>query len=186
MARILVVYGTSYGQTAKIVTRMAERLTHEGCQVTVWRGDLPSLEPSLGDFDACVVAGSVIYGRYQSYLRRFVREHVARLNQMPSAFVSVCGALAGTWEKGPARAREYMEDFLTATGWRPALTRSFAGGLPYTRYGFITRWLMKAMSKHAGRPTDTTRDWEFTDWAEVDRFTWAVAASVAVPAAAGK
>jgi menaquinone-dependent protoporphyrinogen oxidase len=67
-------------------------------------------------------------------------------------------------------ARGYIDKFLYQTGWCPWLARSFAGELAYTRYNPVTRWIMKMISRRNGGPTDTSRDYEFTDWAAVDRF----------------
>lgn len=169
MANFLAVYGTSHGHTAKVVGRIAHVLTGHGHQVTVRRAnELGGL--SLDRFDGFLVAGSVIYGKHQSYLRDFVRENVRRFNAFPSAFVSVCGALMGTWAQGPAEAAKYTGAFLNATGWQPRLRLSIAGNLPYTKYGLMTRLLMRVVSKRTDRPTDTSRDWEFTDWNAVDLF----------------
>lgn len=170
MSRILVVYGSSYGQTRKVVDRLAQGLTVRGHQVTIWKGDVTPAVPALERFDAFLIAGSVRYGKHQRYLTNFARDHSARLNTFPSAFVSVCGAMAGTSVQGQAEARKYVERFLEATGWRPRIRISVAGGLPYTRYGLVTRWVMQLISKRTGAPTDTSRDWEFTDWDSVDRF----------------
>jgi menaquinone-dependent protoporphyrinogen oxidase len=171
MANVLVVYGSSHGHTAKVVERIARGLIARGHPVTVWKGDERPGSRSLDDFDAFVIAGSVLFGRHQRYLNEFVREHVGRLNLFPSAFVSVCGALAGSWSQGKQEAEKYVAAFLADTGWRPRQVLSVAGALPYTRYGFATRLMMKAISAMTGRPTDTSRDWEFTDWAAVDLFT---------------
>jgi menaquinone-dependent protoporphyrinogen oxidase len=186
MANILIVYGTSHGHTEKVVTRISRGLGGAGHRVTVWKGDEVAANGSIGEFDAFLVAGSVIFGWHQRYLEAFVRRNLGRLNAAPSGFVSVCGALAGTWSHGPAEARRYITAFLARTGWRPGLTRSFAGGLPYTRYGFFTRWLMYFISRATGRPTDTTRDWDLTDWEAVDLFTAEVGARIGQPATAGR
>jgi menaquinone-dependent protoporphyrinogen oxidase len=50
-----------------------------------------------------------------------------------------------------------------------------AGALPYTRYNFLVRFLMKRIARKAGGPTDTSRDYDFTDWAALDRFAAAFA-----------
>lgn len=184
MANILMVYGTAYGQTEKIVRRMADRLASEGHRITIWKGDSLSARPALAGFDLFLVAGSVLFGRHQRYLADFVRQHRSRLNGAPGAFVSVCGALAGSWARGKEEAGRYLEKFLQQTGWRPQLTRSFAGGLPYTRYGIFTRWMMKLISRATGRPADTSRDWDLTDWEAVDQFALELAALLPQPAVA--
>jgi menaquinone-dependent protoporphyrinogen oxidase len=169
MASVLIVYGTSHGQTTKIVKRIADRLTAAGHHVVTWKGDALPADSPVSEFEAILVAGSVVLGRHQKYLVDFVRRNLGGLATRPTAFVSVCGALMGEWGPGKDRAREYLTAFQQRTGWTPRMARSVAGGLPYTRYGPITRWIMKLISRGTGRPTDTSRDWEFTDWDAVDR-----------------
>jgi menaquinone-dependent protoporphyrinogen oxidase len=181
MASILIVYGTAYGQTAKIVKRIADRLTAAGHRVTVWQGDALPAERSLDRFDGFLVAGSVLFGKHQRYLEKFVRENVARLNASRTAFISVCGAAASPEPRSAQEARKYVSAFTARTGLRPRLTRSFAGGLAYQRYGIFTRWMMQIISRFSGAPTDASRDWEFTDWAAVDRFAADLEGILAVP-----
>lgn len=169
MSRILIVYGSTYGQTGRIVERLASDLTVAGHRVTVWKGDQLPPGVDLHVFEGCVVAGSVLYGKYQPYLVDFVRAQARRLAAMPGVFISVCGALIGDWAEGPTEARKYEALFQQQTGWTPGLVRSLPGALNYTRYGLLTRFIMKRISRKTGRPTDTSRDWDGTDWAAVDR-----------------
>ncbi|HKV73286.1 MAG TPA: flavodoxin domain-containing protein [Gemmatimonadales bacterium] len=166
MSRVLMVYGSAYGQTERITWRIAAVLRGYGCAVDAYRGDqLPEGVPVAG-YDACVVAASVLMGHHQSYVRDFVDDHAGTLNALPSAFISVCGAAADA----PRQAQEYLDAFLRETGWHPHLARSFAGAVSYTRYPWWLRRYMQWLSRRKGLPTDTTRDWDFTDWSEVDRF----------------
>lgn len=45
-----------------------------------------------------------------------------------------------------------------------------AGALKYRSHGVLERFLMKLIAKHSGGDTDTSRDYEYTDWAAVDAF----------------
>ena len=166
MAHLLIIYGTAYGQTERISQRLARSLERQGQKVTLRRGDQRNGDLRLSAFDAVVIAASVIRGRHQRYIRQFARAHATALNRLPTAFVSVCGAA----QDSPEEARKYGEAFLRETGLHPALVRSFAGALAYTRYGLLTRWIMKRISRSKGGPIDTTRDHDLTDWDEVDRF----------------
>ena len=166
MAQLLIIYGTSYGQTERISQRLARSLERQGHNVTLRRGDQRNGDLRLSVFDAVVMAASVIRGRHQRYIRRFARVNATALKQLPTAFVSVCGAA----QDSPEEARKYIDSFLRETSLQPALVCSFAGALAYTRYGPLTRWIMKRISRSKGGPTDTTRDHELTDWDEVDRF----------------
>jgi menaquinone-dependent protoporphyrinogen oxidase len=53
-----------------------------------------------------------------------------------------------------------------------------AGAINYTRYNFLLRWYMKRASAKNGGATDTSRDHEYTDWDQVDRFAAAIAAAI--------
>lgn len=45
-----------------------------------------------------------------------------------------------------------------------------AGALLYTRYNWIERWVMRRIVRKAGGDTDTSRDYEYTNWAELRAF----------------
>ena len=63
-----------------------------------------------------------------------------------------------------------MNRFFDETRWRPMVTKMVAGALLYTRYNWIVRQMMKRIVKKAGGDTDTSRDYEYTDWADVRQF----------------
>jgi menaquinone-dependent protoporphyrinogen oxidase len=67
------------------------------------------------------------------------------------------------------------------TGWHPRRVELVAGALPYTRYNFLVRFVMRRISRKEGGDTDTSRDYEYTDWAAVDRFAAEFADEVAGP-----
>jgi menaquinone-dependent protoporphyrinogen oxidase len=167
MSRILVLYGSTYGQTQRVAERIREVLRGEGDEADlVWGAALPD-GLRLADYDGIVIAASVLLGRYQPYIRSFVRQNVEWLNAVPSAFVSVCGAASGD----PPLAQSYIDHFLLETGWwNPAVTSSFTGAVAYTRYSPLLRWWLKQISRRKGLPTDTSRDWDFTEWGEVELF----------------
>ena len=173
--RVLVVYGTSYGQTTKIATRIANLLEESGAVVTCRNvQEIPS-DMALDAYDGAVIGASVIRSRHQRAVQEFVSRHNSMLNGMPTAFFSVSGSAASPDERGRADARRCAEQFLRATHWRPAMTELIGGAMAYTKYGPLLRWVMKQIAKRNGRPTDTSLDHEMTDWAQVahfaDRFT---------------
>ena len=177
--KILAVYGTEYGQAEAVVRRLATALGAAGHSVSILRADDVQNSTNVVDFDAVLVGASIIMGKYQRSVRDFVRRHRDVLNRLPSAFVSVSGASPESVPEWQAAARGYVAKFLEETSWSPRRTATFAGALRYTRYGIVTRWIMKRISAKSGGPTDTSRDYEFTDWAAVDRFGSEFARSLA-------
>jgi len=175
MSRILVVYGSTYGQTERVAQRIAEVLRGGHHTVDVHKGDRLPEGLRLGAYDGFVVAASVLQGHHQKYILELVRRHAARLNAVPSAFVSVCGAAGNDL----ATARGYVDALLRDTGWHPTAVRSFTGAVAYTKYGWVTRWVMRRISRSKGLPTDTSRDWDFTEWNQVERFAEELAVTLA-------
>lgn len=178
MSKILVVYGTTYGQTERIVRRIGQILTETGHAVTLHRGDrLPVMLP-IQEFDGFLIAGSVLSGHHQRYIRNFVCRYGYLLNALPSAFISVSGSAANIEPKAQIQAQQCVTSFLKETGWQPRVTRTFGGAIAYTRYNWVLRVVMRWISRRNGGPTDTSRDHEMTDWHAVDRFAHELAAGV--------
>lgn len=168
--RILALYGSNYGQAEAVLTTVARVLRGAGHEVTMIRGDASPGSLDLDRYGAVVIAASVIRGRHQRYIRDFVAGHRAVLDSRFGAFISVSGAAPEgdpAWRKG---ARQYLDAFLAETGWRPQATRIVAGALRYPRYNVLLRWIMKRISAQHGGPVDTSREFEFTDWAGLEAF----------------
>ena len=152
MLRILIPYGTTEGQTARISEYLADVFRDHGHEA--YAADIKgSGAPEPDDYD--------------DYVRDFVKENRNALERLPSAFFSV--SLAAHDDTGQAEG--YIEEFVEETGWRPGMVGLFGGALLYTHYGFIKRYVMKQITRHKGSPdTDTSRDYVYTDWESVKHF----------------
>jgi len=170
MSRVLMLYGTTDGHTRKIATAVAETLRAEHCDVAVV--DAADVTPDIRpeEFDAVLVAASVHAGGHQRAVRRWVRAYAAQLNRMPTAFLSVC---LGILEQRPEVQREVVEimrRFERAAGWQPTTDKVVAGALLYRNYGLIKRWLMRRIVAKGGGDTDTSQNYEYTDWQALHDF----------------
>jgi menaquinone-dependent protoporphyrinogen oxidase len=166
---MLVIYGTTEGQTAKIAGAIAATLRKSGLSVDIANAD-HGWDPDPEDYGAVVVAASVHAGGYQRPVRRWVRVHAKALGERPTAFVSVCLAIM---TPTPAVIRDLaaiMRRFFTATGWTPMVTKSVAGALPYSKYGWLKKRLMRRIVAKAKGDIDMTRDYEYTDWEDLRKF----------------
>ena len=182
MTHILIVYGTTDGHTRKIAQVLAENLRAQFCSVDIVdaAGMLQRLNPE--GYDGVIVTASVHIGDFQRPVANWVRANAQMLNLLPTAFLSVCLAVV---EKGTRPRQEIlriMRRFLDRCGWRPTITKMVAGALPYTRYGWLKRMMMKRIVAKAGGDTthdyDTTRDYEYTDWNDLRSFScWATSPS---------
>lgn len=170
MATIHVVYATSEGQTAKIASRLVDRLTEKGHDVQVSNVSSLPANYTLSDADAVLVGGSIHYGRQQRAIRRFARTYRTELSSKPTGFFQVCLAAVGTDAAAEAEVAGYVNRFVTATDWHPDRIVSFAGALAYSKYGFLKRIIMKRIASRTTGDTDSSRDYEYTDWVEVEQF----------------
>ena len=168
--RVLVIFGTSYGQTEKIARRIAATL--ERSEITVELCDAAKTRPARAteQYSAVLVGSSIIAGGHQPAIKRFVHENLAVLNRLPSAFFQVSASAGSGSPHARMAAQRIMEEFLAHETWTPLLSASLAGAINYTRYNLLLRWYMKKASEKNGGSTDTSRDHEYTDWVQVERF----------------
>lgn len=166
--RINIVYATKEGQTAKIADYIAEVVRAHGHQAdTVDIGHAKDGVPA--GCDGVIVGSSIHMGKHDKHAAEYVRHNREALEKVLSAFFSVSLAAHGD----EAEAEGYVEAFETETGWHPAQVALFGGALPYTHYGFLKRHLMKKIAgdKPGNLGTDTSRDYVYTEWDGVRRFT---------------
>jgi menaquinone-dependent protoporphyrinogen oxidase len=149
---------------------MRATLGHAGFDVTVANVDTPSADIEPERYDAVLVGGSLMVGRHQRSIKRYVMRHLERLNTMPTGFFSLSGSAASAEPQGQADARTAMQRFLTETRWDPDMMTTVAGAIMYTKYSWLTRLVLREICRRAGGPTDTSRDHELTDWAQVSAF----------------
>ncbi|WP_254531277.1 flavodoxin domain-containing protein [Natrinema gelatinilyticum] len=178
MVSILVLYGTGEGQTASVADRITDVLAERGHDATAI--DVDELPPNLevDAFDAVCIGASIHMGKHQSAVREFVRANRNALAPKPTAFFQLSMSSAVSDETRQAEAASYVDDFLEETGWHPDRIGLFGGALRYSKYGFLKRLLMKRIAGDATGDTDTSRDYEYTDWHEVDAFAADYAAFV--------
>jgi menaquinone-dependent protoporphyrinogen oxidase len=170
MGKVLILYGSSEGQTAKIAHHIAGVIREEGYTVDVVDGRTLPAHFSLEPYTAAIIGASIHVGDYQKYIRAFIQRHHEALERIPTAFfsVSLTEAYPDPAEKVPLE--QLMAAFLQKTGWHPQNVASFAGALAYSKYGFLKRFVMQRIARRAGASTDPTRDYEYTDWEAVTRF----------------
>ena len=166
--RILIVYGTTEGQTEKIAQDAKTHLAAGGNNVqTVDANDIHT-DFDILPFDAAIIAASVHQWQHQTNVVDFVIKHREWLEGKPTAFISV--SLSEAFEDDRDEARAYIDQFVDETGWTPGKTLSLAGALRYKEYDFMRRWVMRWMAGAKGAPTDTSKDHEYTDWNRLHEF----------------
>jgi len=169
MSQILIAFASRHGHTAKIANRIAAVLRDAGHRVRVV-DDVAAADPSPYDFDAVIAGASIHNGEHQAEVVAWARRHAIALSMVPSAFFSVCLAIADGTDESRAAAQDYLDDFEERTGWTPRARTTFAGALQYREYDRFTRLTMRVLMRRGGHPSDPERDYDYTDWHAVDAF----------------
>lgn len=169
MVKILIAYDTTEGQTRKVAQHVADAIARSGREVELIDIRRPPTGFTVDEYDAIVIGASIHLGKHSRQLAQFVGRHIARLNAVPSGFFSVSLSAAGS-EKERADASRFVDEFLSQSGWSPAIKATCAGGLRYREYNFLKRWMMKKIARSGGKDTDTSKNYEYTDWNAVDQF----------------
>src|SRR5690348_3709476 len=125
--KVLLVYGTTEGQTQKVARFVAERLAERGHQTQVANAvdATPAIDPAR--FDAVIIAASLHAGRYQSAVVHFVGQHLAALRARRNAFLSVSLAAASNDADDVRGLEQCLASFAQETGWMPERTHHVAG-----------------------------------------------------------
>jgi menaquinone-dependent protoporphyrinogen oxidase len=177
MPRILVLYASTHGHTAKIAERIAATLGEEGATVDLREVPASASQVSPADYDAVVLGASIHAGHHQRALVKWAERHHTALTATPSAFFSVCLTAADDTEESRVATRGYLDDFVETTGWTPDRSVTFAGALQYREYEIATRVLMRLLMRRMHHPTDASQDYDYTDWDGVERWARELAAT---------
>jgi menaquinone-dependent protoporphyrinogen oxidase len=184
MPKILVLYASTHGHTAKIAARIGATLERDGATVELHQVHAGKAQPAPLDYDAVIVGASIHAGHHQRELVEWAKRHHTGLGMVPSAFFSVCLTAADDTEESRTATRGYLDDFVEQTGWTPARSATFAGALRSREDDVATRLLMRLLMRRMHHPTDASQDYDYTDWDAVDR--WAHEFTATIPAAAAQ
>lgn len=177
--KILIVYGTTEGHTRELVNFTATHLRDGGHVVTTEEADHDDRFPDPAGFGAVILAGSLHMSRYQAALVAYAQAHHEHLNAHPSAFISVSLAAAGVNPDDWEGLRECLARFEHETEWKPTATLQAAGAIRYSQYDFFKRLAIKHIAAQRGQKTNTHRDYDLTDYAELGEFVTGFAADAA-------
>jgi len=182
-----VFYATREGHTRRIAEHAAEALRAREFAVEVRDLRNQTEGITLTNYAGVILAASVHSGKHEREMIEFAKSHRRELDSMPSAFLSVTLSEAGA-ERPNTTAQEHaqfvadvqnvMDAFFRETAWHPRRAKPIAGALLYTKYNVLMRFIMKRIAKRSGGDTDTSIDYEYTDWAALDRFVEEFAAEI--------
>lgn len=170
MANILIIYGTTEGHTRKIAQQVGGYVRERGHDAEVVDSANIREDLTLRIYDAFILLGSIHQGFHQRPLTHFVKTHREELSKAPSAFLSVSLTAAYRGDDHQAELDKCAEEFFQETDWHPTVWAPVAGALKYLEYDWFKRMVLRAISGRAGGDTDTSKDYEYTDWEKLESF----------------
>lgn len=165
---ILIVYGTTEGQTRKIAEFLkneAEKLNNK-----VFLADASISHEDPAGYDAVLIGSSMHMQKYQAAILHYVHKYHHTLNQKHAAFFSVSLTAASDEGESWKELKELTKDFLKDAGWKPCMVEYVAGALRFTEYDYFKKFIMRLIAKKTGHANDTTHDTEYTDWEKLKLF----------------
>ena len=132
--KVLIAYASKNGVAKRCAEMLCDLLpsTAEGELV-----DLSLTTPSLSNYDAVVLGGSVRFERFQKPLRKFLKENKSALSALPSAVYICCGL--------SHRYNEYAEICLPR-GFSPSLgVHHFGGELKPERVRGFDKFVVRTL-----------------------------------------
>lgn len=170
--RVLIIFASAHGQTAKIAEAIAARLRERGARVDVHDVHAEGV-PSPDGYDVVGLGSHVRHGKHDPAIHDYIDRHLSSLQARQNFVFSV--SLTASDKPYLPDPGGYLYSTTYATAFRADCSAAFAGALPYRRYNPILRLLMKFRSSRHGHPIDTSRDHVFTDWAQVRLFADSIA-----------
>jgi menaquinone-dependent protoporphyrinogen oxidase len=170
MQPILVAYGTVEGQTHKIAEFIAERLRIRGHRVDLIDTATAAAEQVTPIYQGAILGGPVHQQKHPASLAEFVKRNHDWLVAMPTAVFSVSLSAALDDLESRIEVQRLLNEFVDDCALRPVATRCIAGALKYTRYDYFKRLMMRVIARQRGQTTDTSKDCEYTEWADVEAF----------------
>ena len=169
MKPVLVIFGSTDGQTRKIAGFVAQALHARGLKADLVDSATPAADAVQPRYAAAVLAGSLHEHLHQKSLQHFAQANVGWLNAIPTLFLSVSLEAAMDDAVDRHQAQHHLQCFLDVTGLKPLAACPVAGALRYTHYDWLRRTMVKLIARQMGADTDTTHDREYTDWAALER-----------------
>lgn len=168
MKKIAIVYATKFGQTKKIAKYIEEKLQERGFSTQLL--NVKENSQLSSEVEGVIYGGPVYQGKFSRQLIQWVKKNRPLLNTLPTALFTVSLNAADKRAEARAADLQLIQNFIAQSGYAPNLSDSFAGALMYRSYFWPVRLLMRRISRLAGGDTDTSKNYEYTDWARIESF----------------
>lgn len=173
MQRSLILFASREGQTEKVAIRISERLKKMGLSVQLVNAAdaTATSQIDLSRYDLLIFGASMHAGGLEREIVEFVNANVHRIESKTKSFFLV---LLSAATKDPELKTKSLADAQRKMNRQLMVEfgdiEMIAGVLAYSKYPWPLQWLMKRIAAKAGEGTDTSQDYEYTDWEQVSEY----------------
>ncbi len=166
-----VLYETWKGHTERIAGKIGDTLRENGHEVDVLRirnlrgGSIERLS-----YDAYAVGAPVRIGRIHGKVRSFLQKNRDFPAEKKTALFVVCLAENPRNPQGREEIKKYLQSMRDELGRSADLETAFGGNLAFTKYNPLMKLMMKKIVETNEGSVDTSKDHDYTNWADVHSF----------------
>ena len=168
MKQALIFYATREGQTEKVALALAQHLSGFGVDVATHNLKNNFDPAQLLEADLLVFGASMHAGGLEGELLDFINSNAAVIRSQHRAFFLVLLSAATT---DAALRERSLTDARHKVGQQLDVDfediEYIAGALAYSKYSRPVRWIMQRIARQHGEDTNTSQDYEYTDWQQV-------------------
>lgn len=165
MRKVLVLYYSRGGHTAKISQAIAEQISQDNrCDVFHINEITPEFD--WQQYDTIALGACVLYGSYHKSVFEFVTRYQSQLSAVPNSFFCV-NVVARNPEKRIPENNKYLQKFLSLSPWQPGDVKIIAGKVDYPSWTWYDSLAIRLIMKMTNGPTDPKAVIDYTDWQDV-------------------
>lgn len=175
MKEVIIAYGTRYGSTEEIVTKISETLEKKNLKTTLINLENIKSPDSLNidKYEGILIGSGIKVGKWTKTSKTFlqyIKEKSFDKTKVLGIFVS--SGEAGNKEKIPYAKENYIENVLKETEVKVDLYDAFGGVIDLSKdsnLGFLVKKLLKAMAKKDPHIKEGERN-DGRDWEQISNF----------------
>ncbi|MBT8408287.1 MAG: protoporphyrinogen oxidase [Alphaproteobacteria bacterium] len=165
--KVLIVYATIEGQTAKIARFIREKAEHAGHAVELVDAGEQADPVSFDGADRVILAGSVHERRHPIAFEVFLTVNSAELKQLKTLLISV--SLSAAFQDGLEEAQEYVTELEMRTRFSPDVEALVAGAVKSSSYDYFASQVVQHVVLRDRDYTPSEGEHEFTDWGALSK-----------------
>ncbi len=160
--KILIIFGTVEGQTAKIARFLADEARATGHEVDVVDTADKAASISFSGVDKVILAASVHERKHPKWFEMCLAAQRDKLAEQDTLLLSV--SLMAAFPDTRSEAQEFVEEMKMRTGFTPTADVLVAGAVRMSSYDYFSTQVLRHVVLRGGKYDLAEGDHEFTDW----------------------